>query len=116
MVPEHAACILNFETYIAHDFSNPERRLFPMRPSGENLIYLNKLAEMTYKFSSLVPNAKREKTPDQVRSPRRQRQPLTNAAGKRLLMTDHNIFCEKKVDEQHISGKRRKYCQSGRSD
>ena len=64
MVPEHAACILNFETYIAHDFSNPERRLFPMRPSGENLIYLNKLAEMTYKFSSLVPNAKREKTPD----------------------------------------------------
>lgn len=23
MVPEHAACILNFETYIAHDFSNP---------------------------------------------------------------------------------------------
>ena len=53
-----------FETYIAHDFSNPERRLFPMRPSGENLIYLNKLAEMTYKFSSLVPNAKREKTPD----------------------------------------------------
>ena len=64
MVPEHAACILNFETYIAHDFSNPERRLFPMRPSGENLIYLNKLAEMTYKFSSLVPSAKREKTPD----------------------------------------------------
>ena len=35
-----------------------------MRPSGENLIYLNKLAELTYKFSSLVPNAKREKTPD----------------------------------------------------
>lgn len=64
MVPDHAACILNFETYIAHDFSNPERKLFQMRPSSDNLIYLNRLVEATYRYSALVPTGKREKTPD----------------------------------------------------
>ena len=64
MVPDHAACILDFETYIAFDFNNPERNLSPMRPNSDNLIFLNKITQLTNKYVNLVANDKREKTPN----------------------------------------------------
>lgn len=64
MVPEHAACILNFETCIQHDFSAPERRFGSIRPSVENVMLVNKLELLTNKYMPLVPISKKEKTPD----------------------------------------------------
>lgn len=64
MVPEHAACILDFENYIAFDFNNPERKLSPMRPNSDNSIFLNKIEQLTYKYSLTISNGKKEKSTD----------------------------------------------------
>ncbi len=62
IVPEHASCILDFENYIAHDFKNTERKLSPLRPKSDNLNFLKKIALLTYKYSSIAENVKKEKT------------------------------------------------------
>lgn len=64
MVPENAACILNFETYIAHDYDNPERKIFMKQPRENNQIYLNKISEATTCYAGLLPSTQREKTPN----------------------------------------------------
>ncbi len=51
MVPEHAACVFDFETCILHDFDHPERNIPPMCPSNSNLIYVNKIAEMSIRLN-----------------------------------------------------------------
>ncbi len=64
MVPEHAACILDFESYIAFDFNNPERKLSSMCPNSDNLIFLNKISQLTNKYMYLTANDKKEKKPN----------------------------------------------------
>lgn len=46
ILPQYCVAMLDFEHYVVHDFDNPERRLQPQRPHGNNLIYLNKINEL----------------------------------------------------------------------
>ena len=64
MVPENAACVLDFEHVVRHDFAAPERPLKQLRPGADNYHFLNRLEQLTNKYISLVPADKREKTPD----------------------------------------------------
>lgn len=61
MVPNRAACILNFENCIQHDFNEPERRWHSLSPIRDNLIYLNKIDYTTKKVSSLAMEEKSSK-------------------------------------------------------
>jgi len=62
MVPENAACIVNFDNYICHDFDNPERQFPSPKPLHSNFIYLNKLAETTLRLSRVANENKRSKS------------------------------------------------------
>lgn len=54
MVPENAACILNFETFIQHDFDNPERKFVQKDLRSINLVYLNKISIITQKAKAAI--------------------------------------------------------------
>lgn len=61
MVPNRAACILDFENCIQHDFSEPERRWHDFAPIHDNLIYLNKIDYVTKKVSAQAVEERSEK-------------------------------------------------------
>lgn len=43
LLPRYCAAMLDFERFLVHDFSNPERRISAPQPQANNLIYLNKI-------------------------------------------------------------------------
>ena len=61
---QNAACVLDFEHVVRHDFAAPERPLKQLRPGADNYHFLNRLEQLTNQYISLVPADKREKTPD----------------------------------------------------
>lgn len=63
MVPYNAACILDFENFVAHDFDDPKRRVQVQPVVIDNLAILNRIAELTLRYSRLTPPNKRENTP-----------------------------------------------------
>ena len=56
ITPSQAACILNFETMVKHDFSNPEERFMSPKQKCANPIYLNKIEQLTGAAKKLIPN------------------------------------------------------------
>lgn len=43
LLPQYCAAMLDFEHYIVHDFSYPNRKIIPAPAHGNNLVHLNKI-------------------------------------------------------------------------
>ena len=60
LLPRYCVAMFDFEHYIVHDFDNPQRKIMPPQPHGNNLVYLNKIE--TFVQSVDVPNGKSGKS------------------------------------------------------